>query len=645
MAQTILIKRSSTAVSPGNLPEGELAYSSQQGGRLYIGNPGGGGSQNRIIGGQLYTDMLDHTLGTLTPSSAILVDANSKIDKLLSGTMRFNNTANQIDTSTGNLILDPAASLVVNTGTIDFSAQASEFKLVDNSATGLTISEGSNNYITLVTTNAAEKIVFNKQLHIGTEYTFPTTDGSTGQALITDGSGAVTFTTISTILDIGADTGTNSNVSLISQRLDIVGGTGIDTSVSGQVITITGEDATTATTAGGANRGVASFDSVNFTATNGWIEAKDITLTAEDGSTAAATIGEGFTFTGGEGIDTTANGTTVTITGELASSSNKGVASLHSDDFLVSSGVVTVKASGVTNTQLVNDSVTFGSTTVALGASSTAIAGVTELVVDDLTLDGLEISTTDNNKNISLNPHGVGVVDVNTSRITNVATPTNDTDAANKGYVDAVKQALDIKDSVRVTTTANITIASALNAGDTIDGVTLVNGDRVLVKDQTTGSQNGIYVVGAVPARADDANISAEVTSGMFTFVEEGTVGGDNGFVLTTNDPITLNTTALTFVQFSGAGQVIAGDALVKSGNTLHVNDDNITTEVSNDTLRIKAISATAVGDLLVGKASNGGYTRLVKPSGNATATDYILSMNTAGVASWANTIDGGTFS
>ena len=131
----------------------------------------------------------------------------------------------------------------------------------------------------------------------------------------------------------------------------------------------------------------------------------------------------------------------------------------------------------------------------------------------------------------------------------------------------------------------------------------------------------------------------------MFTFVEEGTVGGDNGFVLTTNDPITLNTTALTFVQFSGAGQVIAGDALVKSGNTLHVNDDNITTEVSNDTLRIKAISATAVGDLLVGKASNGGYTRLLKPSGNATATDYILSMNTSGVASWANTIDGGTFS
>ena len=130
----------------------------------------------------------------------------------------------------------------------------------------------------------------------------------------------------------------------------------------------------------------------------------------------------------------------------------------------------------------------------------------------------------------------------------------------------------------------------------------------------------------------------------MFVFVEEGTTNADNGYVLTTNDDITLDSTSLTFTQFSGAGQVVAGDAISKSGNTLNVNDDNITLEVNSDNLRIKGITATAVGDLLIGAATNGGYTRLVKPSGNATAHDYILSMNTSGSAQWSNTIDGGTF-
>ena len=131
----------------------------------------------------------------------------------------------------------------------------------------------------------------------------------------------------------------------------------------------------------------------------------------------------------------------------------------------------------------------------------------------------------------------------------------------------------------------------------------------------------------------------------MFCFVEEGTVGGDNGFVLTTNDAITLDTTNLTFVQFSGAGQVIAGDALSKSGNTLNVNDDNITLEVNSDALRIKGITATAVGDIILGAATNGGYTRHVKPSSTATTNTYLLSMDTSGNAVWGDVLDGGTFS
>jgi hypothetical protein len=156
-----------------------------------------------------------------------------------------------------------------------------------------------------------------------------------------------------------------------------------------------------------------------------------------------------------------------------------------------------------------------------------------------------------------------------------VATPTDDGHAATKGYVDASRSGLDVKASVRVATTAAINLSTDLEAGDVIDGVTLAEFDRVLVKDQGTASENGIYVAVAsgagVASRSTDADTSAEVTTGMFTFVSEGTVNADSGFVLQTNDTITLGSTGLTFVQFSGAGAFAAGDGLTKSGTTINV--------------------------------------------------------------------------
>jgi hypothetical protein len=124
-----------------------------------------------------------------------------------------------------------------------------------------------------------------------------------------------------------------------------------------------------------------------------------------------------------------------------------------------------------------------------------------------------------------------------------------------------------------VATTASLTLASALENGDTLDGVTLATGDRVLVKNQSTGSENGIYVVKAsgAPDRAEDANLSAEVTAGMFTFVSEGTTNGNTGWVLTTDDAITLGTTPLVFSQFSGAGTYTAGGGLTLTGTTFAV--------------------------------------------------------------------------
>ena len=165
-----------------------------------------------------------------------------------------------------------------------------------------------------------------------------------------------------------------------------------------------------------------------------------------------------------------------------------------------------------------------------------------------------------------------GAVSLNSQKITNLATPTADGDAASKSYVDGVSQGLDVKDSCVAATTGNITISTALNNGDTLDGVSLSTNDRVLVKDQSTASENGIYIVGSSPARADDLAAGADA-AGMFTFVEQGTVNADNGFVCTSNKgSAVVGTNNLAFAQFSGAGQITAGDGLDKSANTLSVD-------------------------------------------------------------------------
>lgn len=188
-------------------------------------------------------------------------------------------------------------------------------------------------------------------------------------------------------------------------------------------------------------------------------------------------------------------------------------------------------------------------------------------------------------------------------------TPTHDDHAATKSYVDAARSGLDVKDSVRAATTAPINLANQLEAGDTIDtDVTLVAGDRVLVKNQSTASENGIYVVQASGAavRATDFDSNAEVTPGAFTFVEEGAVNADSGWVLTTNGTINVGATGLTWALFSVAGTILAGDGLTKSGNTLNVvgTSDRIT--VNADSVDIASTyvgqsSITTLGTITTG--------------------------------------------
>jgi hypothetical protein len=167
---------------------------------------------------------------------------------------------------------------------------------------------------------------------------------------------------------------------------------------------------------------------------------------------------------------------------------------------------------------------------------------------------------------------GNTTIDVNTLRITGVVDPTGAQDVATKNYVDGVSAGLDAKGSVRAATTAAGTLASSFANGSAIDGVTLATGDRILIKDQAAAQENGIYTVNAsgAPTRATDVDSWAEVP-GAYTWVEQGTVNADTGWVSTANAGGTLNTTAMPWTLFSSATALIAGAGLNKTGNTIDV--------------------------------------------------------------------------
>ena len=225
-------------------------------------------------------------------------------------------------------------------------------------------------------------------------------------------------------------------------------------------------------------------------------------------------------------------------------------------------------------------------------------------------------------------------VSLNSQTITNLADPVNTQDAATRGFVEATSQGLDVKDSCVAATTANITISTALNNGDTLDGVTLSTNDRVLVKDQSTASENGIYIVGSSPARASDLAAGADA-AGMFTFVEQGSVNADNGFVCTSNKgSAVVGTNNLTFAQFSGAGQITAGDGLDKSGNTLSVDlKANGGLVIESTEIAIDLAASSITGTLPVSKLT----------SVTSTATELNVLDGITSTTSELNLMDGGT--
>ena len=223
---------------------------------------------------------------------------------------------------------------------------------------------------------------------------------------------------------------------------------------------------------------------------------------------------------------------------------------------------------------------------------------------------------------------------------------------------------------------------SSTQAALAIDGVTLLVTQRVLVKNQSTAFQNGFYKVTTVGdgstnwvlTRTPDADAASELTAGAFTFAEEGTLNGDNGYVMSTDGAVTLGTTAILFEQFSGAGQITAGNGLTKNGNTIDavgtadrisVTADTVdiaSTYVGQDTITTAGTIATgtwAATDVAVAhggtglSAFTGDAIMISNTAGSAVGfvvapgtndEDYVVKYNSSGVPVASNTIDGGTF-
>tara|TARA_Y100001935_G_scaffold146142_1_gene120742 strand:+ start:1507 stop:3612 length:2106 start_codon:yes stop_codon:yes gene_type:complete len=701
MATILKIKRSTASgtTAPAALSAGELAVtygggtSGNLGERLMIGNSDG--SAVLVIGGKYFADLNDHTLGTLTASSAVLVDSNSAID-----TMKIGNS-----TTVG--------------GSIEFQ-------------------EGTNNGSNSVSLKAPNSVASDLTL------TLPGADGSAGQPLVTDGSGGLSFGTISTALNIAADSGSTDPIST-EETITFEGGTGIDTTVTNNKIS-TAIDSTVATLTGsqtltnktlaspvfttqfsigsaiiteaeletidgitpgtaGANKALvldASRDigTVRDFTSDGTVTAAGFTIGSasmvevdfeqiEDITAGTAAASKALVVDANKDIGTirniTSNGAfsaaSGTFTGNIiignggniGSTSDTDAIQIEADgDVVLSQDLAVTGSHTVTGATVLNGAVTLGDAS----ADAVAITGTATFTPSADFDGGFTVASSQ-------------TIDMGGNQITNVADPTQAQNAATKAYVDAVKTGLNVKDSAKLATTAALaastyangssgvgaTLTANANGALTIDSVAVSTSDRVLVKDQADAAQNGIYTVtntggaGAafVLTRATDADTGAELPGGTFIFVTQGTNNADNGFTFTHNGTPTIGTTDLTVAQFSGAGQIDAGAGLTKSGNTLAVQVDDSSIEINSDTLQVKAsgitnamlagsidLTAKVTGTLPVANGGTGAASltanRLLLSNG--TSAISVLAAGTAGQVMTSNgasapafgDIDGGTY-
>lgn len=238
-----------------------------------------------------------------------------------------------------------------------------------------------------------------------------------------------------------------------------------------------------------------------------------------------------------------------------------------------------------------------------------------------------------------------GNVSLGNNRITSLADPSASNDAATKAYVDGLIQGFDWKQSVRAASTTAGTLSTSFAAGQSVDGVVLVTGDRLLIKDQATGSENGIYTVNATgaPTRATDADASADVTAGLTVFISEGTTQGNSAWSVTNDAAITLGTTAIVFTQVAGGSLYVAGAGLALSGSTFNVVAADTSLTVNADSLQVRLSDASLeVSSGLRVKTGTAGQVYIANGSGVLTPTTLsgdITAVSSSGAVTVASTL------
>ena len=654
MASIIRIKRSGVTGSPPTLAQGEIAYSylagtqNNGGDRLYIGigNETSPGVASTIvaIGGQYFTEMLDHVPGTLTANSAIITNSNSEIDTLKFGDIII--TGNSITTTltNSNLVLNPAGTgsidvsnaTIINLGNPSANTDAVNKLYVDTeiaalgAASNLDIAGNTGNTsITLAdevfsilggTGISTDATSANNTLIItlnDTDVSANTYGSTTAIPVLTiNAQGQITAAstaTISTSFNLYGDTGVQDISG--GGSYTISGGDGLSVNTGNSRIDITLDNTAVVANTYGSSTSVGTFtvdgqgrltaaSSVSIAIPS--TQVTDFTEAVQDvvGAFTSANTTQGIIVSY---TNVTGTGDTLVISAASANTTQKGVASFDSTNFTVTDGAV-----------VAND-ITLGSTTLSLGDTGASavleIAGLQKVTVDFLEIDGNSISSTAGD--IVLSPFEDGTVNVSTSRIINVSDPIDPTDATNKQYVDAVAQGLKILpqalafSDIDLSATYNngtagvgATLTSTSNvAFPDVDGIAIALNDNVILNGQTNKAQNGSYILTTVGSagtpwvltRAPFIDQASEM-EGSFEFVTSGTTYGNTGWVLTSlTEPVVVGTTELLWVQFSGAGTYTAGDGLNLTGTefTAKVDDISISINTTSKAIQVKPLGIT----------------------------------------------------